>query len=417
MSCMSEPFTGYGASPWSPYRSLGNGGLSAHNRIDPLPFHVQAGSDYRGLPLETPQSGNPEYSASTHQQRAGAIANSSTGVAGAFLPARSGSGHLSCSRSQTSDDVAKTTDIDITGPAMTGPPVDEPASEQSEESLDVSLTSTASYYTATDESDTDESLTEPEQQVAAPMELCVDIELALKKQQEHKEFEARIKKYEDEIRADQERKKQEREQIELEYAKSWPAQQEAVITVCLSCEHYQRRCQVKFECCNVFYSCHRCHNSSKECSRETAKASEATHYKCNNCDHEGRIDENSQHCSSCKVKMSAYFCSVCKHFSCTMKNPYHCEKCGICRIHKDKSFHCDVCNICLDKRFENKHKCRPNSGHEVCGICLEDVFSGCQVLPCSHKVHRECAIEMIHNGFRNCPVCRYPLYSPSPYQD
>ena len=25
----------------------------------------------------------------------------------------------------------------------------------------------------------------------------------------------------------------------------------------------------------------------------------------------------------------------------------------------------------------------------------QDAFSGCQILPCSHKVHRECAIAMI----------------------
>ena len=29
---------------------------------------------------------------------------------------------------------------------------------------------------------------------------------------------------------------------------------------------------------------------------------------------------------------------------------------------------------------------------------LQDAFSGCQILPCSHKVHRECAIAMIQNG-------------------
>ncbi|PFX25162.1 Halomucin [Stylophora pistillata] len=67
-------------------------------------------------------------------------------------------------------------------------------------------------------------------------------------------------------------------------------------------------------------------------------------------------------------------------------------------IYKDRSFHCDVCNVCLDKRLEGKHKCRPNSGHDECCICLEDAFSGCQILPCSHKVHRECAIAMIQNG-------------------
>ena len=41
------------------------------------------------------------------------------------------------------------------------------------------------------------------------------------------------------------------------------------------------------------------------------------------------------------------------------------------RIHKDKSFHCEVCNVCLDKRLEGKHKCRENSGHDECCICLE----------------------------------------------
>ena len=40
-------------------------------------------------------------------------------------------------------------------------------------------------------------------------------------------------------------------------------------------------------------------------------------------------------------------------------------------IHKEKSFHCDVCNVCLDKRLEGKHKCRPDSGHDECCICLE----------------------------------------------
>ena len=41
------------------------------------------------------------------------------------------------------------------------------------------------------------------------------------------------------------------------------------------------------------------------------------------------------------------------------------------RIHKDKSFHWEVCNVCLDKRLENNHKCRPDSGYDECCICLE----------------------------------------------
>lgn len=410
-SCMTEPFTGYNPRP--PYRSLNNTGL---NRVDPPLRHVQAGSDYRGLPLETPQPGNPQDSASTEQQRAGATANSSTGVDRALLPACSGSGQLCYSR--WPEEVAKKSVIDITGPAMPGQPGAEPASEQSENSSDVSLTSTASFHTTTNESDTDESLTEPKPQVTALMELeavCDDIKDVVTKRQEHKKFLARLKKKEDEIRADRKRIRQAREQTESVHAKSWPTHQEAITTASLwLCQHYQRRCRVKFDCCDVFYACHRCHNDSGECSIDKRSASEATHYKCSMCNHEGEIDENSQRCSNCRSSMSAYYCSVCKHFTSRESDPYHCEKCGICRIHKNKSFHCDVCNICLDKRLKNKHKCRPDSGHERCGICLEDAFSGCQVLPCSHKVHRECAVAMIQNNVTSCPVCRHPLYSPLP---
>lgn len=176
------------------------------------------------------------------------------------------------------------------------------------------------------------------------------------------------------------------------------------------CEHYQRRCSVKFPCCGVFYPCHRCHNLSGTCPADDKKAHHATHVKCGNCGREEEINEGSQICRRCGVKLSEYFCPRCKHFTGIDKNPFHCAKCEICRIYKDRSFHCDVCNVCLDKRLEGKHKCRPNSGHDECCICLEDAFSGCQILPCSHKVHRECAIAMIQNGVRNCPICRHPLY-------
>ncbi|XP_022791409.1 zinc finger CCCH domain-containing protein 13-like [Stylophora pistillata] len=176
------------------------------------------------------------------------------------------------------------------------------------------------------------------------------------------------------------------------------------------CEHYQRRCSVKFPCCGAFYPCHRCHNLSGTCPADDKKAHHATHVKCGNCGREEEINEGSQTCRRCGVKLSEYFCPKCKHFTGVDKNPFHCAKCEICRIYKDRSFHCDVCNVCLNKGLEGKHKCRPNSGHDECCICLKDAFSRCQILPCSHKVHRECAIAMIQNGVRNCPICRHPLY-------
>ena len=38
---------------------------------------------------------------------------------------------------------------------------------------------------------------------------------------------------------------------------------------------------------------------------------------------------------------------------------------------KDHSSHCDVCNVCINNGLEGRHNRRPNSGHDVCCICLE----------------------------------------------
>ena len=55
------------------------------------------------------------------------------------------------------------------------------------------------------------------------------------------------------------------------------------------CEHYQRRCKVRFPCCGKFFPCHRCHNSSEECSGEDVKALQATHIQCVVCKHEQEV--------------------------------------------------------------------------------------------------------------------------------
>ena len=256
---------------------------------------------------------------------------------------------------------------------------------------------------------TDNSLLALEQRVA---EACALVERVLREREEREQFGREIERKEQLIREQRARERREREERELRESEHWPAQQEAINARSQwLCEHYQRHCRVRFPCCMPFYPCHRCHNISKACDNEEAKACHATHLKCNHCQHEQEIGEDSAKCRKCGGKMSAYFSSTCKHFTSVDKNPYHCNKCGICRIHQDKSFHCEVCNVCLDKRLEGNHKCRPDSGHDECCICLEDAFSGCQILPCSHKVHRECAIAMIQNGIRTCPICRHPLYS------
>jgi len=55
------------------------------------------------------------------------------------------------------------------------------------------------------------------------------------------------------------------------------------------CEHYQRRCSVKFPCCGIFYPCHRCHNTSGACDTDDRKANNATHVKCGICGHEEEV--------------------------------------------------------------------------------------------------------------------------------
>ncbi|XP_066028039.1 uncharacterized protein [Pocillopora verrucosa] len=181
------------------------------------------------------------------------------------------------------------------------------------------------------------------------------------------------------------------------------------------CEHYQRHCTVKFSCCAMFYPCQHCHNLSGICPANHKKARHATHVKCRNCGREEEINEESQTCKRCGVKLSEYFCPKCKHFMGIDKNPFHCEKCKICRLNKDTSFHCDVCNVCMGKQMEGKHKCRLNSGQlDNCCICFEEVFTGGQIMPCSHKVHKECGSRMmfyaeIQNRVLTCPMCRHPV--------
>ncbi|XP_068755985.1 serine-rich adhesin for platelets-like [Montipora capricornis] len=202
------------------------------------------------------------------------------------------------------------------------------------------------------------------------------VERVLREREEREQFQQEKERKERMIRERQERERWEREEREMQEAEQWPQQQEAVSALSpWLCEHYQRHCRVRFFCCTQFYPCYRCHNSSRNCENEEAKACHATHLKCSFCEHEQEIDENSGVCGKCGAKVAAYLCSICKHFTIVDKNPYHCEKCGICRIHAGKSCQCEVCNVCLDKRLEGNHECCPDSSHNECYNCFEDVRS------------------------------------------
>ena len=135
---------------------------------------------------------------------------------------------------------------------------------------------------------TDNSLLSLEQRVK---ETCALVERILREREEREQVRREIERKRQEIREQIERKRGAREAMEQEEASWWPQQQEA-ITGCSQwlCEHYQRHCRVRFPCCSYFYSCHRCHNNSKACKNEEAKACHATHLKCSFCQHEQEVN-------------------------------------------------------------------------------------------------------------------------------
>ena len=134
---------------------------------------------------------------------------------------------------------------------------------------------------------TDNSLLALEQRVE---EACALVERVLREREEREQFGKEIERKEREIREQRARKKREREAREQEEASRWPQQQEAITGRSQwLCEHYQRHCRVRFPCCSYFYPCHRCHNNSKACKNEEAKACHATHLKCSICQHEQEV--------------------------------------------------------------------------------------------------------------------------------
>ncbi|KAK2566499.1 putative E3 ubiquitin-protein ligase RZFP34 [Acropora cervicornis] len=160
----------------------------------------------------------------------------------------------------------------------------------------------------------DNSLVASEQRMAE--DASVLVERMLREREEREEFMRELQRKKQMIREERERERREKEDREWQEAERWPPQQEGVSTGSRwLCEHYQRRCRVRFPCCTQFYPCHRCHNSSSNCKNDEAKACHATHLKCSLCQLEQEIDETSDVCKGCGEKMAAYFCSLCKHFT------------------------------------------------------------------------------------------------------
>ena len=133
----------------------------------------------------------------------------------------------------------------------------------------------------------DNSLLALERRVAEASAL---VERVLREREEREQFGREIERKEQLIREQRAKEKREREERELREAENWPHQQEAITARSQwLCEHYQRHCKVRFPCCTQFYPCHRCHNISKACENEEAKACHATHLKCSHCQEEQEV--------------------------------------------------------------------------------------------------------------------------------
>ena len=133
----------------------------------------------------------------------------------------------------------------------------------------------------------DNSLLALERRVAEASAL---VERVLREREEREQFGREIERKEQLIREQRAKERREKEERELREAENWPQQQEAINARSQwLCEHYQRHCRVRFPCCTQFYPCHRCHNISKACDNEEAKACHATHLKCSHCQEEQEV--------------------------------------------------------------------------------------------------------------------------------
>ncbi|XP_022791374.1 uncharacterized protein LOC111330728 isoform X3 [Stylophora pistillata] len=64
-----------------------------------------------------------------------------------------------------------------------------------------------------------------------------------------------------------------------------------------------------------------------------------------------------------------------------------------------------ICTDCIMYKYCGPCRGRPQSGHDECCLCMQDTFSGLQVLPCSHKIHLQCLIWLIQRNVLHCPAC------------
>ncbi len=174
------------------------------------------------------------------------------------------------------------------------------------------------------------------------------------------------------------------------------------------CTHYVRRCAIVTPCCNKIFPCRLCHNDSEDHEVDRFKVETL---KCRQC---GTTQPVSTHCKNCGISFGLYSCIKCRLFDDTDKGQYHCEECGICRTGgRDNFFHCDKCGICMSVGIKDTHKCRNESGKDMCPVCFDSIYTSTEpslVPGCGHLIHSKCHRLIMEYGHKRCPYCNQ-LYS------
>jgi uncharacterized CHY-type Zn-finger protein len=160
--------------------------------------------------------------------------------------------------------------------------------------------------------------------------------------------------------------------------KSYPKCQPSDHCIQPICTHYKRnQCLVKFDCCDNFWGCHKCHNEFSNkikyhavnkynqnfiCVKNDNTSKHAQIIKCTKCDHAQNFNsEATNKCLNCNLKFAEYFCSICKHLTALDYNhPFHCDQCGIClrdsHKYSNKAFFCPSCKIFPSNLFDKQPK-------------------------------------------------------------
>lgn len=106
----------------------------------------------------------------------------------------------------------------------------------------------------------------------------------------------------------------------------------------IGCRHFRNHVDLKFDCCDDYYSCLQCHQE-----KAGHVASEIASCKCLYCYKEFKpTKENGKKCVRCCRDLAAYFCFTCKLWH-HQSEFSHCERCNKCFSADYIKFHKELC--------------------------------------------------------------------------